>query len=137
MPSQLENKLVHRGIKPTAMRLLVIEALSQQSAALSLAELEKNFTKADRITLYRTLKTFEEHKLIHSINDGTGSVKYALCIDGCMCNKDDLHLHFHCVKCRQTTCLVDNPVPPVKLPDSFLLYEMNLIIKGVCSNCTI
>ncbi|PRY08339.1 hypothetical protein CLV24_12126 [Pontibacter ummariensis] len=55
---------------PTAMRLIVLETLQKQIAAVSLQDLETAFAKADRITIYRTLKTFEENRLVHSIEDG-------------------------------------------------------------------
>ena len=90
-----KEELLHsRDIKPTAMRELVLDVLSRQKAAIGLPELEAHFEKADRTTLYRTLKTFEEKKLIHKIDDGTGTVKYALCSETCECEPDDLHVHF-------------------------------------------
>ena len=98
----MDNKLVQRHIKPTAMRELVLKVLLEQKAAISLGDLENQFQKADRVTLYRTLKTFEEKKLIHSIDDGTGSIKYALCLDSCQCNPSELHVHFKCEKCNKT-----------------------------------
>ena len=75
----LEKKLEDRNIKPTAMRLLVLRKLVESGSSISLSELDGKFEQADKATLYRTLKTFEDKKLIHSIDDGTGSVKYALC----------------------------------------------------------
>ena len=130
-----ETKLENRNIKPTAMRELVLKVLSEQAAAISLAELEQKFEKAERTTLYRTLKTFEENKLIHSIDDGTGSVKYALCKETCQCHPEDLHVHFLCTRCKQTYCLNDIPVPSVNLPTHFTLENINMVIKGICSNC--
>jgi len=130
-----ESKLENRNIKPTAMRELVLSVLSEQTAAISLADLEQTFEKADKVTLYRTLKTFEENKLIHSIDDGTGSVKYALCKETCQCHPEDLHVHFLCTKCKKTYCLNDIPVPSVNLPTRFTLENINMVIKGICSNC--
>jgi len=130
-----ESKLENRNIKPTAMRELVLSVLSEQTAAISLADLEQTFEKADKVTLYRTLKTFEENKLIHSIDDGTGSVKYALCKETCQCHPEDLHVHFLCTKCKQTFCLTDIPVPSINLPYDFTLENINMVVKGVCSNC--
>jgi Fur family ferric uptake transcriptional regulator len=129
------EKLNKRHIKPTAMRDLVLKVLTDQKSAISLSELEHKFEKADRVTLYRTLKTFEKNKLIHSIDDGTGSVKYALCLDSCMCNPDDLHVHFKCIKCHQTFCLNEIPVPGISLPSGFKLESINMVVKGTCSNC--
>jgi Fe2+ or Zn2+ uptake regulation protein len=36
---------------------------------LSLSEIENQFENADRITIYRTLKTFEEKGIVHSIQE--------------------------------------------------------------------
>ncbi len=98
-------------------------------------ELEQKFEKADKATLYRTLKTFQENKLIHSIEDGSGSLRYALCQDNCECDPEDLHVHFLCTNCNQTFCLNDIPVPTINLPSSFSLESANMVVKGVCSNC--
>ncbi len=130
-----ESKLENRNIKPTAMRELVLKVLSEQAVAISLADLEQKFEKADKVTLYRTLKTFEENKLIHSIDDGTGSVKYALCKETCQCHPEDLHVHFLCTKCKKTYCLTDIPVPSVNLPTRFTLETINMVVKGICVNC--
>jgi Fur family ferric uptake transcriptional regulator len=135
MNEQINNQLKHRNIKPTAMRQLVLQVLTEQKTAISLPELEQNFEKADKATLYRTLKTFQENKLIHSIEDGSGSVKYALCQEFCECQPDDLHVHFLCTNCNQTFCLNDIPVPTINLPNNFSLESVNMVVKGVCSNC--
>lgn len=131
----IESKLIGRHIKPTAMRELVLKVLSEQKNAVSLADIEKVFDKADKVTLYRTLKTFEENKLIHSIDDGTGSVKYALCKETCECNPNDLHVHFLCIKCQRTYCLNDISIPEIILPASFKLETINMVVKGICVNC--
>lgn len=132
---ETDNKLTMRNIKPTAMRELVLKVLSEQDKAISLAELEQKFDNADKTTLYRTLKTFEENKLIHSIDDGTGSVKYALCKETCQCHPEDLHVHFLCTKCQQTYCLNDISIPSIDLPTNFKLETINMVVKGICSNC--
>lgn len=124
-----------RDIKPTAMRELVLDVLSRQTAAIGLPELEAHFEKADRTTLYRTLKTFEEKKLIHKIVDGTGTVKYSLCSETCECEPDDLHVHFLCEKCEKTYCLYDIPVPTINLPQGFQLEGVNMVVNGICASC--
>lgn len=75
MKSDSDKQFGTRNIKPTAMRELVLKVLGEQQAAISLADLERKFENADKVTLYRILKTFEENKLIHIIHNGTGSVK--------------------------------------------------------------
>ena len=131
----IESKLLKRNIKPTAMRELVLIVLMEQKVAISLSDLEQKFDKADKVTLYRTLKTFEENKLIHSIDDGTGSVKYALCKETCQCQPEELHVHFLCTTCNQTFCLNEIPVPCINLPVDFSIESVNMVIKGICANC--
>ena len=135
MEKNITNKLTDKNIKPTAMRELVLKVLSEQDKAISLADLEQKFDNADKTTLYRTLKTFEENKLIHSIDDGTGAVKYALCKETCQCHPEDLHVHFLCTKCQQTYCLTDISIPSIALPVNFKLETINMVVKGICSNC--
>ena len=132
---ETDKKLKIRNIKPTAMRELVLKVLTEQDRAISLADLEQKFDNADKTTLYRTLKTFEENKLIHSIDDGTGSIKYALCKETCQCHPEDLHVHFLCTKCQQTYCLNDISIPSIDLPTNFKLETINIVVKGICSNC--
>ena len=84
MNTSLEEKLRKKSIKPTAMRLLVLQCLMEQNRALSLNELEVLFENADKSTIFRTLKTFQENYLVHRINDGSGAIKYALCDDDCI-----------------------------------------------------
>lgn len=60
MKKEIDNKLTSKNIKPTAMRELVLQVLTEQKTAISLPELEQKFKKADKATLYRTLKTFQE-----------------------------------------------------------------------------
>ena len=132
----LEEKLYKKHIRPTAMRLLVLETLSGQKTAISLSNLEKSFENSDRITLYRTLKTFKENGLVHRIDDGTGAPKYALCEEGCDCDIErDLHVHFHCKMCNETFCLPKYKIPEIGLPEKFRPEEANLVVKGICAKC--
>ena len=137
MNDSLEHILSTKKINPTAMRLLVLEYLMQQRAAVSLQDVERGLQHADRITLYRTLKTFEAKGLIHIIQDGTGATKYALCAEACSDDEHyDLHLHFNCTRCGETFCLPKVNIPEVLLPNHFVLEELNLTAKGICDRCS-
>ena len=135
MNKDTENTLKLRNIKPTAMRGLVYDILKKQKKALSLIEIEKQFDQVDRSTIFRTLKTFQDKLLIHSVDDGTGAVKYALCDDDCTCSLDDLHIHFLCIKCGRTRCMKNMPVPKMKLPEGFSFEGANFVVKGICPDC--
>ena len=122
----LERKLENKNIKPTAMRLLVLRQLVESGSAICLGDLEIRFDRADKATLYRTLKTFEDKKLIHRIDDGTSSVKYALCEDGCQCRPQDQHIH----------CLTKSKIPQTNIPVGFNAASASMIYKGSCANCS-
>lgn len=134
MNKEIENKLITKNTKPTNMRVLVYDYLSAQTTALSLSEIENYFENADRTTLYRTLKTFEEKGIVHSIQENT-TTKYKLCHDDCdEHTHKDWHLHFYCKICKQTTCKEDIIFPETSA-SSFRIDEVRLFAKGICENC--
>ncbi|VAW22081.1 Zinc uptake regulation protein Zur [hydrothermal vent metagenome] len=137
MNLDLEKTLEKHNVKPTAMRLLVLQFLLTENAAMSLTDLENYFDKSDRTTLYRTLKTFVKYEIAHKIDDGTGVTKYALCEENCHCEiENDLHVHFHCKICNETICFPENKIPYINLPDGFIADDVSLTVTGICSKCS-
>jgi Fur family ferric uptake transcriptional regulator len=133
----LEQILEKNNVKPTAMRLLVLQFLLSKKVAVSLTNIEEYFDSSDRTTLYRTLKTFVENSIAHQIDDGTGIKKYAVCEENCHCEVDtDLHLHFHCTNCNETVCLTEHKIPHINLPEGFKAENVNLVVKGICDKCS-
>lgn len=133
----LEKILEKNNVKPTAMRLLVLQFLLSKKVAVSLTNIEEYFDSSDRTTLYRTLKTFVENSIAHQIDDGTGIKKYAVCEENCLCEVDtDLHLHFHCTNCNETVCLTEHKIPHINLPQGFKAENVNLVVKGICDKCS-
>lgn len=135
MNEKIEQKLTKDNITPTSMRVLVLKELLESSTAVGIKELEKRFDKVDKVTLYRTLKTFEEKKIIHTIQDGTNELKYAVCQEGCECAPHEQHVHFHCDKCDETYCLTKTLIPPTKIPIGYTAKSVTMVYQGTCSNC--
>ncbi|NDV66873.1 Fur family transcriptional regulator [Bacteroides sp. 224] len=133
---ELEDKLIARDIKPTAVRLLIFKAMVNYPQAFSLSDLEIELGTVDKSTLFRTITLFHDHLLIHSIDDGSGSMKYSVCSDHCMCSIGELHVHFNCSRCHKTFCLESISIPTVQLPDNFLLESVNFVMKGLCDQCS-
>ena len=129
------EKLEARGIKPTAMRILILRTMMQARQAMSLIDIVDMLVTAEKSTVSRTLALFLSHHLVHSIDDGSGALKYAVCSDSCSCDVDDLHVHFFCTHCQRTLCLRGLPVPVVHLPEGFSLDSVNYVMKGICSDC--
>ena len=133
---EVEIILSEKGITPTPVRKLVYKCLADARGPLSLSDLEIKLDTVDKSTISRTLSTFKEHQLLHSFNDGSGSVKYELCISDDSGRHDDLHVHFRCKKCGKTICLQEVGVPTVKLPEGYLSHEVNYVVTGICSDCS-
>lgn len=101
---------------------------------MSLSEIESHFYKADRVTIYRTLKTFEEKGIVHSIQENN-KTKYILCHDECdEKTHKDWHLHFYCKICKQTTCKEDFTIPQSE-SSAYRIDEIRLFGKGICEQC--
>ncbi|MDP5061918.1 MAG: transcriptional repressor [Maribacter sp.] len=135
--TEIEKTLDNKSVRPTAMRILIYKFMASKQNAVALTDIENAFEKAERTTLYRTLKTFEEKGIVHQIDDGTNVSKFALCEPGCNCEIDqDLHLHFHCSQCDKTVCLTEHKIPHINLPAGYIAEDANLVIKGICDSCS-
>ena len=110
-----EEILSHHDIRPTAVRILVLQAMERFSDTFSLADLEVATETVDKSTIFRTLTLFVAHHLLHIIEDGSGSTKYCICYNDHHCSLDELHCHFHCEQCGRTFCLEQTHMP--RLPD--------------------
>lgn len=135
MENYIEEKLTAKNLTPTAMRLLVFEYLHHQAYAVSLTEIEHGLAPSDRVTIYRTVKTFEQNGLVHVITDGSGVQKYALCNDCSAEGHYDLHVHFTCAVCKETFCLPKSEIPEIKLPQGFQPEAVQLTVRGICDRC--
>jgi Fur family ferric uptake transcriptional regulator len=137
MSTALSDRLLKDfRLRSTPTRQDILHLFLKKEYALSHGDIEKEINSdLDRVTVYRTLKTFLDKGLIHKVLDDEGSLKYALCNDACStAEHHHNHVHFKCEKCGQTNCL-NIEIPPVKLPKGYKPNEINLLIQGVCENC--
>lgn len=128
--------LQKKKIRTTPFRLKVLEAFTSHENALTLGQIEQYIGDHDRITLYRTLKTFEEKGLIHEIVIGGEMKKMALCSDGCGDQDHDhnhQHIHFLCTNCKEVFC-IDYHLPEIKIP-GFTVENIEVQGQGLCANC--
>lgn len=128
--------LESRGIKPTAIRIMLLRVMSEEDRAMSVQNLEDELETFDKSTIFRAITLFNEHGLLHSIDDGTGVVKYAFCHDDQEEAHQDLHVHFYCESCHKTMCLEEVPTPEVSLPEGFVQKGVNYVVKGLCPDCS-
>ena len=123
------------GIKPTANRIVVANALLSSLRPMSLSELEEIILTIDKSGIFRTLTLFKEHHLVHAIEDGGDGVRYEVCHSHSHEHDDDVHVHFFCERCQKTFCLDNIKIPQVDLPDGYEMTTVNYVIKGWCPDC--
>ena len=127
--------LKKREIQPTAIRILVRNIVDLSTVSSIYSRSSNETERLACIMAFSTITLFLSHHLIHCIDDGTKSFKYAVCSDSCACEMNDLHTHFHCEKCNKTFCFKNIPTPVVNLPQGFTLSSINYVLKGVCPDC--
>jgi Fur family ferric uptake transcriptional regulator len=125
-----------KNLSSTDSRRKILSLFLGSKEALAHGDIEKKAGgKFDRVTIYRTLQTFVEKGIVHTIPTADNSVRYALCKD---CEEDhhhDDHVHFVCSACNSTICLDDVVSPTVVLPKGFTAHDVQVVINGHCENC--
>jgi Fur family ferric uptake transcriptional regulator len=133
-----EKVLQRHDIRRTNCRVDILHEFIGATHALSQPDLERAMGESyDRVTIYRTLTLYLDKGLIHKVLDDSGAMKYALCPDTCQDHAHNHeHVHFKCVTCGNTICIESVEVPSIKLPEGYQLQETNLLLSGVCKDCS-
>lgn len=137
MNNGIADTLKKHQLSITDARKKILSFFLESNSALAHADIEqKSSTEFDRVTIYRTLQTFVEKGIIHTIPTTDNSVRYALCKDECAAgHHHDDHVHFICDECGTTYCLEQVSVPKIKLPKGFKAAQTDLVVSGVCNKC--
>ncbi len=137
MQNSITDTLKKHQLSITDSRKKILSLFLESRSALAHADIElKTSTEFDRVTIYRTLQTFVEKGIIHTIPTADNSILYALCKDDCVAgHHHDDHVHFICDECNSTYCLDHISIPKVKLPKGFTTVQTNLVVSGVCNKC--
>lgn len=130
------NVLKRHHLRITDCRLDVLDYLISSGHAIATKDLEDHLSKYDRVTLYRTLNSFLDKGVIHSIPDDSGFARYGVCHETCspQDHKHD-HIHFKCNTCGNIECLSDYQVPEVSLK-GYTVANIEMIINGTCKACS-
>ncbi|MFT7615147.1 MAG: Fur family ferric uptake transcriptional regulator [Parvicellaceae bacterium] len=132
--------LSNKKVRSTPFREEVLKVFQANDYAITVAYIEEALGEHDRITLYRTIKTFIDRGLIHEIVMPGDIKKLALCQD---CDHSHSHehphahphnhVHFHCEKCDEISC-VDNEMPPITLK-GYQVEAIEVQAHGICPKC--
>jgi Fur family ferric uptake transcriptional regulator len=137
MKNEVSDILKRNQLSVTESRLKILELFRNNNGALAHADIEKRTGEHfDRVTIYRTLQTFVEKGIVHTIPTSDNSVLYALCKDECSeGHHHDNHVHFICDDCGTTYCLENITIPALNLPNGFVVKRTDVIASGICDGC--
>jgi Fur family ferric uptake transcriptional regulator len=137
MTTRVDDILRRNSLSVTESRKKILNLFMNVNGALAHGDIERKAgEKFDRVTVYRTLQTFVEKGIIHTIPTTDNSVRYALCKDDCTeGHHHDHHVHFICLKCGATLCMEDVVVPEIKMRKGFSVNEIEVVVKGICLDC--
>ena len=137
MENQSESILKNSSLSVTSSRKKILEIFLEADTALAHQDVERIATQYDRVTIYRTLQTFLDRGIIHTIPTSDNTIKYAVCNEICITSghHHDDHVHFLCEHCGRTLCLDDVIIPFVELPAGYSIKQINMIVNGICKNC--
>ncbi|MBL0268490.1 MAG: transcriptional repressor [Chitinophagaceae bacterium] len=129
--------LKKHNLSVTESRKRILQLFLEEKGALAHGDIEKRAgEKFDRVTIYRTLQTFLEKGIIHSIPTADNAIRYALCKDQCSAgHHHDHHIHFICNNCQRTYCLDDVVTPEIKMPKGYQASHVEVVVEGVCKDC--
>jgi Fur family ferric uptake transcriptional regulator len=133
--TELKDLLHRRKLKATSSRLELLSLMKQSERAVSYSEIQQVLSDADRVTIYRTLNALSDHGIIHKAQVDGNDTYYAMCDTTC----DDHHhhhdhVHFHCTKCGQVTC-VTTPKPLNIRLAGHEIESYEVLAKGLCKLC--
>lgn len=126
-----------KGLRVTPFREKFLKLFLDSDVALSVADVEEQIGEHDRITLYRTIKSFIKKGIIHEIVMPGDIKKLALCNMGCDGGRghhEHNHIHFHCSSCNEVFCLEVNEVPDLNL-SGYRVDQVEVQAKGICNSC--
>ena len=138
-----DDLLRDHGLRLTKPRLKVLEYFAKNTGkAIATVDLVQLFhNQIDKVTLYRTLHTFEESQLVHRIFDNSGIEKFALCVGICKDHETEqihnhAHTHCQCIVCNETSCFMEIEIPQIMTPKGYEVQAANFVISGKCNRCS-
>jgi len=136
----IESKsiLSENGINRTKFRTDLLNLFYTTKVSLSIYDILKHFKNSiNKVTVYRSLESFEKKGLIHKVPDSNNLKRYSLCNEK-ECNASSHnhnHGHFICYSCNQTFCINDIKSPDITCLKGFYVQELKLTLEGYCRDC--
>ena len=123
------------GLAVTHQRQVIFETLTgmhdHPSPEAVYEVVKERIPSISLATVYKNLKTFEEHGLIHEVSPHHGSARFE--------TNAAPHHHLVCLRCKAILDVPASDVGPVRLkkraPGGFRIQRYNVEMLGVCGAC--
>ncbi|MBC7785738.1 MAG: transcriptional repressor [Burkholderiales bacterium] len=134
-----EALLKKSGLKRTPVRIGVLQVLTNQQEPMDVGDILKllpSFTEP--VTVYRTLNTFVEKKIIHRVRGEDRSWRYAA---GDFSEASEhQHAHFVCDTCGKVECISDAKIPmklleKIQPAPGYRIDHPEVLLHGACPKC--
>jgi Fur family ferric uptake transcriptional regulator len=135
----LRERIRARGLRATAPRIAVLQALSRLGRPATHAELSAGLAPDgwDRATVYRNLVDLTDAGFARRVDMGDHLWRFEL-IDERAVHAESEHPHFLCDSCGEVACLPRDAVrvtPSARAPRALRKKGVQIQIKGRCDRC--
>lgn len=130
------HTLKSNSLSNTRARQVVFSTLSSLDEPVTMNELINACSEIDRVSVYRTIETFEKFGIVNRIHIGW---KYKIELSDSF---KEHHHHLTCVSCGSIIDFdepqnLDYELHKIATSKNFTLQKHILELKGVCSKCQI
>jgi Fur family ferric uptake transcriptional regulator len=136
---ELRERIRARGLRATAPRIAVLEALTRLGRPTTHAELSADLSDDgwDRATVYRNLIDLTEAGFARRVDMGDHLWRFER-TDERAFHADAEHPHFLCDSCGEVECLPRGAVrvtPTARAPRALRKKDVQIQVKGRCDRC--
>lgn len=132
---EISRILSKAGLRITRRREAVLALLLEKGAPMSHAEINGALAEPlDKVTLYRTLQTLASSGIVHQVQGPDGAWRFCAHdaeAEGCPGG----HPHFLCLACGKMTCLSDQTIHHIEVPQGVKVEGKQLVVYGRCAEC--
>lgn len=136
LPETFRQLCARRGLAVTHQRQVIFETLAAMHGHPSpesvYARVKEHIPSISLATVYKNLKTFEEHGLIHEVSPHHGSARIE--------TNTVPHHHLVCLRCKAILDVPAEEIGPIRLknrpPGGFQVQRYSVEMLGICGACS-
>ncbi|HHH19200.1 MAG TPA: transcriptional repressor [Campylobacterales bacterium] len=135
--NEIKEELNQKGIKNTRAKSILLHILKNSNAPKDVSSLYEECSKVTSVnlaTVYRTLRQFNEKKIVQEFLGSDGVAQYEYIHQGAKS-----HPHFQCETCHRVLCLgelsFDDALYFSNMAKQHKINAINITLTGVCEQC--